>query len=134
MSQKPKIIRDVGIGVAWDPKKVWRLNEPVEEMAIAELLWHFDIPFWDKGGNEKFNLTEFNLTPWEVIKNPNKELVHFHKIHNADISHPIDIMENKGKWRILDGLHRLAQLYLKGDKTVRVRKIPRDRIPEILVD
>jgi len=26
MSKKPQIIRDVGIGIAWDPKKVWKLN------------------------------------------------------------------------------------------------------------
>lgn len=131
MSQKPQIIRDVGIGVAWDPKKVWKLNESVTEIDIEELIWHFDIPFWDKGGKNEFNLTEFNLIPWEVIKYPEREPIHFRKIQEADISHPIDIMENKGKWRILDGLHRLVQLYLKGDKKIKVRKIPRFRIPEI---
>jgi hypothetical protein len=133
MSNKPQIIRDVGIGVAWDPKKVWGLNEPVTEMEIEDLIWHFDIPFWDKGGKREFNLTEFNLTPWEVIKNPEKEQIHFRKIQDADISHPIDIIENKGQWRILDGLHRLAQLYLKGHKMIKVRKIPRSRIPEIKI-
>lgn len=66
-------------------------------MAIEELLWRFDVPFWDKGGKNNFNLTEFNLTPWEVIKNPEKEQIHFRKIQEADISHPIDIIENKGE-------------------------------------
>lgn len=129
MSNKPQIIRDVGIGVAWDPKKVWKLDVPVTEMDIENLIWHFDIPFWDKEGTD-----EFNLTPWEVIKNLEKEPIHFQKIQDADISHPIDIIENKGKWRVLDGLHRLAQLYLKGQKTIKVRKIPCSRIPEILRD
>jgi hypothetical protein len=134
MSNKPQIIRDVGIGVAWNPKKVWALNEPVSEISIEELLWHFDIPFWDKGGKKEFNLTEFNLIPWEVIKYPEKEEEHFRKIQEADISYPIDIMENKGKWRVLDGLHRLAKLYLDGQKIIKVRKIPRSQITNILVD
>jgi hypothetical protein len=52
----------------------------------------------------------------------------------ADLSYPIDIMENKGRWLILDGLHRLVKAYKNGQKTVKVRKIPRERTSEILRD
>jgi hypothetical protein len=58
--------------------------------------------------------------------------MHREKIERADTSFPIDIMENKGKWLILDGLHRLVKLYEQGAKTVRVRIIPREKIPDIL--
>ncbi len=50
----------------------------------------------------------------------------------ADPSYPIDIMENKGRWLILDGLHRLMKTSILGTKTVRVRKISRDYIPDIV--
>lgn len=92
---------------------------------MDELSWHFDIPFWDEGGT-------YNLTPREVIDNPEAHKEEYERIMRADISHPIDIMENKGKWLILDGLHRLVKLFISGEKSVKVRKIPRDKIPEIL--
>ena len=49
----------------------------------------------------------------------------------ADLSHPIDIMKNKGRWLVLDGLHRLVKLAILGEKKVKVRIIPREKIPEI---
>ena len=65
-SNIPKIIEDVGFDFDWDEEKVWKLNVPVTDMDIKELVWHFDIPFlWHKGG-------VYNLTPREVIENPRK--------------------------------------------------------------
>ena len=49
----------------------------------------------------------------------------------ADLSHPIDIMKNKGRWLILDGLHRLVKLKIQGKEKIRVRKIPRKEIKNI---
>ena len=123
----PKIIEDVGFDFHWDSRRVWALDEPVIEMDINELIWHFDIPFWEVKDTD-----DYNLTPWEVVKEPNKHSLHYKKIQDADMKHPIDIMENKGRWLILDGLHRLVKAHMQGMKAVRVRKIPRSRIPEIL--
>lgn len=50
---------------------------------------------------------------------------------NADLTYPIDIMENKGKYLILDGLHRLLKYKILGYDKVKVRIIPRDEIPNI---
>jgi len=44
----------------------------------------------------------------------------------------IDILENKGKWLVLDGLHRLAKAYKHGQEKVKVRIIPRERLSEII--
>ncbi len=129
MSETPKIIQDVGFDFDWNSPKVWALDEPTVEMPIDELIWHFDIPFWDKEGTD-----EYNLKPWDLIKNPETEPTHFQKIQQADLRYPIDIMQNKGRWVILDGLHRLVKAYLNGEKIVHVRKISRERIPEILKD
>lgn len=127
----PKIIEDVRFDFDWDSKKVWALNEPVTEMDIHELVWHFDIPFWDIKDTD-----DYNLSPYEVIKEPNKEehSLHWEKIKEADTKYPIDIMQNKGRWLILDGLHRLVKLYIEGHKKVQVRIIPRSRVNEILRD
>ena len=57
---------------------------------------------------------------------------HKHRILNANIKYPIDIMENlNGKLTILDGVHRLANLMLAGSKKVKVRRAPREFIPFI---
>lgn len=127
----PKIIEDVGFDFDWDPKKVWALDEPVTEVDINELMWHFDIPFWEIKDTD-----DYNLSPNEVIKEPDKEehSLHWKKIREADTKHPIDIMENKGRWLILDGLHRLVKAHTQGQNKVRVRIIPRSRISEILRD
>ncbi len=127
----PKIIEEVGFDFDWDLKKVWKLDEPVTEMNINELIWHFDIPFWEIKDTD-----DYNLSPNEVIKEPkkNEHSDHWQKVQNADTKHPIDIMENNGRWLILDGLHRLVKLYMRGDKNVHVRIIPRSRVNEILRD
>jgi hypothetical protein len=70
----PEIIKQVGFDFDWDSKKVWALEEPVVEMDIAELLWHFDIPFWEKEGTD-----DYNLIPWDVINHPEIEKTHMRK-------------------------------------------------------
>jgi hypothetical protein len=121
----PQIIKDVGFDFDWDEPKVWALEVPTEEININELTWHFDIPFlWEN--------SVYNLKPQEVIDNPEAHKEEYERTMRSDTSHPIDIMENKGRWLILDGLHRLMKLSISGEKTIKVRKIPSDKIPEIL--
>lgn len=124
----PSIIKEVGFDFHWSEEKVWKMEEPVKEISLSELTWHFEIPFlWENGG-------VYNLTPREVIDNPEEHKEEHGRTMRSDLSHPIDIMENKGRWLILDGLHRLMKASLQGMATVQVRKIPRSRIPEILED
>lgn len=122
----PQIIKDVGFDFDWSEGKVWALDVPVEEMSTEELVWHFDIPFWNEGG-------AYNLKPRDVIEHPDAHQAEYERTMRADLAHPIDIMENKGRWLILDGLHRLTKAVIGGAKKVSVRKISRDRIPEILL-
>ena len=84
----PQIIKDVGFDFDWDSKKVWALDEPTEEIDINELIWHFDIPFWEKEGTD-----EYNLKAWDVIKHPEIEKTHFAKVQAADL---ILIIEQDG--------------------------------------
>ncbi len=127
VSKKPKIIEDVGFDFDWDVEKVWKLDIPVTQIDMKNLIWHFDIPFWDKDDTD-----DWNLTPWEFIRGESNTKGHQNKISEADLSHPIDIMENKGRLQILDGLHRLVKAYSLGMREINARIIPRDKIPEIL--
>jgi len=95
-------------------------------MIIGKLTWHFDIPFhWH--GSEIYNLKSI-----EIINNPDEYQDEYKRTMNSDLSCPIDIMQNKGRWLILDGLHRLMKAKILGMKKVKVRKIPRSEIPNIL--
>ena len=122
---KPQIIKDVGFDFSWDEKNVWKLQIETVKMDITNLIWHFDIPFlWVDGG-------VYNATPKEVMENPEKYQSEYERTMDADMKYPIDIMENKGRWLILDGLHRLMKASVMGITEVDVRIIPRDEIQNI---
>lgn len=120
----PKIIQEVGFDFDWSEKKVWALNIPITEICIKELEWHFNIPFWNEHGS-------YNLKPIDVINNPDKHKKKYERIMKSDLNYPLDIMENKGRWLLLDGLHRLVKSTILGNNKVKVRIIPREKIPEI---
>lgn len=109
-------------------EKVWALDFPIEEIDIEELTWHFEIPFHLEGRGV------YNLKSSEIINNPKKYKKEYERTINSDLSFPIDIMKNKGRWLILDGLHRLMKAKILGIKKVNVRKIPRSKIKDIVKD
>ncbi len=122
----PKIIEEVGFDFSWSEKKVWDLDVPVEKIDIKELEWHFEIPFWStKKGY-------YDLKPNDVINFSENHQEEYNRTMKADLSYPIDIMKNKGRWLILDGLHRLVKAKILGKTKVEVRKVPRDKIPKIV--
>lgn len=125
-NEYPQTIKDVGFDFSWSEEKVWALNVPVTKMNVTELTWHFDILFlWEGNGI-------YNLKPQAVIDNPEQHQEEYERTMKADLRHPIDIMENKGRWLILDGLHRLMRASIQGLSEVDVRIIPRGNIPLII--
>jgi hypothetical protein len=128
----PEIIKEHGFGYPlekykWDNKKLWSLSLPVEEVSVKELEWILDTPWWTDG-KEKYN-----LEPRKVIESPERYPDHQKRLETCDTSLPIDIMLNKkDNWLILDGLHRLVKLVIEGKTKVKVRKIPREFIPQII--
>jgi hypothetical protein len=123
----PQIIDDVGFDFDWSEEKVWALDVPVEEMDVSELEWHFDVPFWKEN-------VSYDLMPREVITAPDLHAKEYERVMRADLAHPIDIMENEGRWLILDGLHRLTKASILDIKRVNVRKISRNDIPKITLE
>jgi len=123
---EPKIIQEVGLDFKWDNQKVWQLDLPTSWIDISELEWHFDIPFLDWGGEW------YNLKPREVINRPGDYQAEYYRTLQVDSIYPIDIMKNKGRYFILDGLHRLMKAAIEGKSKVPVRIISRDLIPKII--
>jgi hypothetical protein len=130
MSAKKYNWNDVDLDFSnWDEEKIWALQLPVVEMDIKELLRHFDAPWWPNDNGDRWT-----ITPWDVLHKTKGSLAEQKNIEKADLSYPIDILENKGKWLILDGIHRLTKAYKQGQNKIMVRIIPRARLPEILTD
>lgn len=122
----PEIIKAVGFDFTWDAPRVWALDIPIIELPITELTWHFEIPFlWENGG-------VYNLKPQDVLDHPDKHPSEWERTQKADLSYPLDVMENKGRLVLLDGLHRLMKASSHTMTNVKVRIVPRERIPEIL--
>jgi len=126
-TQKPTIIEEVGFDFSWDEQKVWALDYPIENMSINELTWDMDVPFlWSKPNGY------YDLTPTEVIENPDRHPEEYIRTIKADKVYPIDVMDWRGRWLILDGLHRLMRQVIEGQPSVKVRKIPQSAIPLIV--
>jgi hypothetical protein len=113
----------------WEEEKIWTLGLPTTEIDIKELLWHFDAPWWANDRGERWS-----VTPWDVINKSEGSKKEQEKTEKADLSYPIDILHNKDRWLILDGIHRLTKAYIQGDKKIKVHIIPRERLPEIITD
>ena len=124
---KPALLEKIDLNFIYDNKKIWKLKSPTREMPINKLLWHFDYPFWEKEGTD-----DWNLTPWEVIKDPEQQPTHYKKIIESNLRFPIAIMKYKGRWRVLDGLHRLAKGYIEGDIKIKVIIIPKAKLDQII--
>jgi hypothetical protein len=121
----PNVIEEVGFDFHWDNEKLWKLDIPVEEVSIDELLWHMDIPFWSS--REGY----YDLTPQNVLHLPEKYKEEVERVDKADLTYPLDIMFWKSRWVLLDGLHRLVKAKKLGLQKVKVRKIPQDMINKI---
>lgn len=117
----PKILTDSGLSLfVTNDEYLWKLTEnlPTTDVNLKELIWHFDMPVWEKDYTD-----DWNLTPWQVIHKEDNTLDHQEKIKKSDLSFPIIITNYQDKSVILDGVHRLAKAYLEGRKTIEVKNI-----------
>ena len=121
----PESVLKYGLDFDWDEKDVWALDYPIEDMEIEMLEWHLSVPFWNWAN------AWYVISPNDVIKNREYYKEQYDRIVASDIAYPIDIMENKGRFVILDGLHRLVKCKILGMNKVKVRIIPRNEIKNI---
>jgi hypothetical protein len=110
----------------WEEELIWSLDTPVEEINIKNLLWHLDIPYWENDNEERWT-----VSPRDVINKEEGTSAEQKRVENVDISYPIELFENEGKYFILDGLHRLVKLYNQKSELIKVRITPKERFSEI---
>jgi len=125
MSQVPASVLEYGFDFDWDEQDVWKLDYPAQEISIDQLAWHFDVPFW------WWDEVDYSLTPQQVMDDPHRYQAQYDRIMASDECYPIDVMENKGRLVILDGLHRLVKQKIQGKDKVQVRIIPRSEIKNL---
>lgn len=104
---------------AWSEEKLWALDLPVVEIAIAELAWMLDLPCWRGEG-------VFEVRPLDVVAGPELE-----RTNAADLSLPLYVTPRNGRLVVLDGLHRLLKAARARQETIFVRVVPADALEQI---
>ncbi len=117
--QPPRALTDVGLSMFVNTVKLRDLPLPIMEIPIEQLVWHFDMPVWEKDGTD-----DWNLTPWEVIRKATGSDVHQKRVKEADAVYPIIVTQYKTRLVILDGVHRLVKAYENGQETIKAKVIP----------
>ena len=89
-------------------------DKPIIKLSITIFNKSLSSKFWDdKDGND--------ISPYEVLDNPEKAPYHIKAINNADLNYPIIVA--KSNLDVLDGLHRLCKSILLKNKYINVQKI-----------
>ena len=89
-------------------------DKPVLKLSISIFNKSLSSKFWDdKDGND--------ISPYEVLDNPEKAPYHIKVINNANLDYPIIVA--KSNLDVLDGLHRLCKSILLKNKYIHVQKI-----------
>lgn len=121
----PDSLRDVILDFHWDCERMWQLDLPVTEMAVAELEWHLRLPLWSDDGRP------FTVSPAEVSANRERFHAHYARTMAADLRFPLHLLNRHPRPTILDGVHRLHKASLLGHQSVQVKLLPTNRLDEI---
>ena len=111
----------LNIGLKVDEPKLWAIDIPVEEISISDIEYNLDICYLEQEGTD-----DWNLTPRMLIENFDREITHAKRVNEVNLKYPIDIYLHKGKWIILDGVHRFTKAVKLGRKTIKARKVSKE--------
>ena len=120
--QLPSIVEKYWYAFDWDVEAIWALDLPVERFPIRRLEWHLDLPAWPFEGKG------YVLTPRDVLKSPYRYAEEYQRMQRASLIFPLDIIWFRGRWLILDGVHRLLKAHEQGLDEIMVRKVPRSAL------
>jgi hypothetical protein len=117
LDQVPLALREVILDFQWDRQRLWALELPVVEVAMAELEWQLRLPWWALDGRP------FVLTPDQVAQDPATYGQQYTRTQAADLRSPLHVLQRSQKLTVLDGVHRLLKAHLLGRDTVKVKKV-----------
>jgi hypothetical protein len=114
--------------VQWRLDRLHALRLPVEQVSVAELEWLLDVPLWrDESG------LEFAVRPLEVRASPDRHPTQWRRTLACDLSRPIHVVEHRGRWTVLDGLHRLLKATVLGRETIPAARLSPEQLSAISV-
>ena len=122
----PAALRRWLLPIEWDRDRLWALDLPRRRLTVEELRWHFDLPWWRHGG------AWFQVTPRDFLAQPTAYPEHAERVANADLSHPLHVIRRRGRWLILDGIHRLAKAEMLGLSDVDVSTLAPEDLANIV--
>ena len=111
-------LKDHVLPFDWDVRKVWRLASPVTKVASTEFAYLLELPLWSSVPNKGLL---FDISPLEVIRNPDASPYQTRRLVEADLRFAIDILWlNNRRW-VLDGVHRIAKHFTLNTPELQVR-------------
>lgn len=109
---------------SWENRELWKLEAPRLQVAVGELAWHMDYPFFSSSPP----LPLFDLLPRAVLDNPHEFPRHWGRVQAANLAFPINVSTFGGRLVILDGVHRLLKSVMAGAATMECKLIARAHI------
>ncbi len=118
--------------IIYDIEKLWKLDKgrPQFSIEISDLNKILKRTLWStkEGLSKDDKSLEKSISPMDVLRNPSISKYHKNSIKYADLSYPIILLVlDDGTFDVIDGIHRLAKAYSKGDDTIEA-VIPSDEI------
>lgn len=124
----PLSLRDVILSFHWDLERLHALDLHERSVAVDELAWHLELPFWAVEGRP------FQVTPMEVASSPDRFGDQWMRTMEASLDHPLDgYVRADGRLVILDGVHRLLKARQLGQDRVRMRLLDASQFDAIAV-
>jgi hypothetical protein len=118
----PPELRGWILEIEWDRDRLWKIQRPPTSVAMGQLRWHLDLPWW-RGGDDDW----FKVRPRDVLSDPAGFPEHHARLTRADLRWPIHIIYRRDRWLILDGVHRCAKAeLLEADHINAIVLIPSD--------
>jgi hypothetical protein len=113
--------------VTWSRERLHRLDLPVVDVAVADLAWQLDLPWW------RVDRDYFAVTPNQVRAAPDRHAHQWRRTLGADLAFPIDLLE-RDRCIILDGVHRLLRASVEGRERVSARLVSVTLFNDLLVE
>lgn len=120
LNQEDQVITaDFGFGKrSYSVKALWKIarDSPIIEEPLDKYVKFLKSQTWS-GREEKYNAID-------IINNPSLGPEHYNRISNVNLAYPILIYKFNGRVVVLDGIHRIAKLYIDHVK----KNIPLNKI------
>jgi hypothetical protein len=116
----PDHLQGVFFDTIWQTSKVWALPTPPSTRTLEQLQWHLELTVWSTVPGEP----RFDLYPAHVLASPDVSPRQWARIFKADLARPLELFQNRQRWVIVDGYHRLAMHWLRASAMIPVRLHP----------